>query len=164
MDSARKWLVVSSLSITGAVFLFFLLAHALGFPLTFAQSLRVLEIILPVFLGYLGSAASFVFRAASDADEVVFRRSASSLASLLIVGPLLIFSSSLVAIVIAFWITNRPTAPAGSGMTLDQLSAGMSLILGLLVVTTNVAISYVFGGGQNVKNAASGTVHRVDPS
>ncbi len=112
---------------------------------------------LPVFLGYLGSAASFVFRFGSDADAAAFRHSASSLAGLLIVGPIVIFTISIFAIIVAFGITNRPSASPGSGISLDQLTAGMSIILGLLVVTTNVAVSYLFGGGEHAKDSTSST-------
>jgi len=145
VDEARKWLVVSSLLITASLLVFFLLAPALGFPLVFAQSLRILEVALPVFLAYLGSAASFVFRSASDADEAVFRRSTSSLTGLLVVGPVVVFAVSLLAIILAFGITNRPSASPGSGINVDQLAAGISIILGLLAVTTNAAVGYLFG-------------------
>jgi hypothetical protein len=140
------------------VFIFFLLGPAIGFPLTFAQSLRILEVILPVFLGYLGSAASFAFRSTSDTDDVVFRKNATSLIGLLIVGPLVVYFVSIISIVLAFGITNRPGAAAGSGITFDQLTAGISVILGLLAVTTNVAVGYLFGGGQNVKQQSAGHV------
>lgn len=167
VENARKWLVVSSLSVTGSVFLFFLLAPATGFPLVFAQSLRILEVALPVFLGYLGSAARFVFRSGSDADEVAFRRSASPLVGLLIRGPLIVFAFALGAIVLAFGLTNRPDAAPGSGVSVDQLTAGISIILGLLAVTTNVAISYLFSGGDNIadqtRHARSGDTAIASP-
>jgi hypothetical protein len=130
------------------MFLFFLLAPATDFPLTFPQSLRVLEVVLPVFLGYLGSAASFVFQPGAGADKLAFRPNASSLVGLLIWGPLVVFTIALLAIIVTFSITNRLDATPGQGMSIDQLTAGISVILGLLAVTTNVAVSYLFGGGQ----------------
>src|SRR5512133_4294361 len=105
-----------------------------------------------MFLSYVGGAAIFVFRSSSGADEVTFRHSASSLVSLLIWGPLIIFSIALLAIIVSFGITNRPNAPPGSGISIDQLTAGISVILGLLAVTTNVAVGYLFGGGDNVED------------
>src|SRR5215469_14595645 len=126
VGAARKWLVVSSLAVTGAVFIFFLLAPALGFPLVFAQSLRVLEVALPVFLGYLGSAASFVFRSGSKADELAFRPSAASLVGLLIKGPMIVFGVALISVIVAFGVTNRRDAAPGSGISVDQLTAGIS--------------------------------------
>jgi len=163
IGGARKYLVISSLAITASVFVFFLLSPALGFPLTFDQSLRVLEVVLPVFLGYLGSAASFVFRAGSQADAAVFRRGAASLAGLLIVGPIAIFTLSLFAIILAFGFTNRAGASPGSGISLNQLTAGISIILGLLVVTTNVAVGYLFGGGENASASDTRSHRPTDP-
>jgi hypothetical protein len=156
--SARKYLVTSSLSLTAALFAFFLLAPATGFPLVFDQSLRILQIVLPVFLGYLGSASSFVFRSDSSEDQLAFRRGTSSLASLLTLGPVLAFTIALSALIIAFGVTNRPNAPPGSGISIDQLTTGISIILGLLAVTTSVAVNYLFGGGHN---EASGDFNRV---
>lgn len=152
VDAARKWLIASSLSITALAFGFFLLAPALGFPLTFSQSLRILGVILPVFLGYLASAATFAFRNSSSADEVVIRKGASSLLGILIVGPIVVFFIALSTVTIAFGITNRSEAPPGSGITIDQLAAAMSVILGLLTVTTSVAVGYFFSGGESVAN------------
>jgi hypothetical protein len=148
VDTARKWLVASSLTITGVMFVFFSIAPVLRFPLTFAQSMRVLEVIAPVFLGYLGSAASFVFRSSADEDSAVFRKSTSSLVGMLIVGPIGIAFLALLAIVAAFGLTNGADAATGAGMTVDQLTVGMSAILGLLAVTTNVAVGYLFGGNH----------------
>ena len=152
VEGARKWLVVSSLSVTGLIFVFFLFAPAIGFPVIFSQSLGILEVVLPVFLGYLVSAATFVFRSNTVPDELVFRRDASSLVGLLIRGPLVVFAAALVALIAAFGVTNSPSASPGSGMSVDQLTAGISVILGLLAVTTNVAVSYLFGGGGNVED------------
>jgi hypothetical protein len=97
-NDARKWLVLASLSMTAVLFVFFIIAPAFGFPLTFGQARGLLEIILPVFLGYLGSASHFVFsqrsaRLGGGAELwVVFQprreyRSASALRSRRIVQP-----------------------------------------------------------------------------
>ena len=146
VENARKWLLLSSLSATGLISIFFLAAPAAGFPLVFSQSLRVLEVVLPVFLGYVGSAASFVFRSGSAADQMVFRPGTSSLAEMLIKGPVVVFGLVLLAILLAFYSTNRPDAAPGSGMTVDELTGSVSVALGLLAVTTNLAVSYLFGG------------------
>jgi hypothetical protein len=146
VENARKSLILSSLLITAVVLVFFLLAPALGYPLMFSQSLRVLEIVIPVFLGYLGTATSFVFRSSQRADVLEFRQGALPLARLLIYGPIFVFSFALAAIVLAFGLTNRSESPPGSGITIDQLTASLSIVLGFLAVTTTVAVSYLFGG------------------
>jgi len=150
VEGARKWLILASLLVTVTVFVFFLIAPVTGFPFTFDQSLRLLEIVLPVFLAYLSSAASFVFSSSSAVDDLVFRRAKSSLVSLLIKGPIMVFAVAMAAIIFAFGFSNRPAAPAGSGISINQLAAGISIILGMLVVTTNVAVNYLFGGGAHV--------------
>jgi len=43
-----------------------------------------------------------------------------------------------------FGYSNRISAKAGSGMSLDVLASLLSAALGLLAVTTNVAASYFF--------------------
>jgi hypothetical protein len=61
LDEERRWLILASLGSTFAVFLFFLVAPALHYPLEFSESLRIAQIIAPVFMAYLGTAAQFVF-------------------------------------------------------------------------------------------------------
>lgn len=51
---ARKWLIVASLTMAAASFSFFMLAPVFGYPLRYSQAQLVLQIVLPVFLGYLG--------------------------------------------------------------------------------------------------------------
>lgn len=150
--TARLWLVAASLLTSASLIVFFLLAPAVGYPLEFSQSLRILEIVLPVFLGYLGAAALYVFRASSADDDVVFRPAALPLVTVLVKGPVLIFAIAAVALLVAFGITNRQNAPPGSGIGIDQLAAGMTAILGLLTVTTNVAVAYLFRGHSSTSS------------
>jgi len=60
---ARIAIVVFSLGITGVLLTFLILAPALGMPFNPGrnENIRLIEIIVPVFFGYLGSAAHFVF-------------------------------------------------------------------------------------------------------
>ena len=60
-DQARRWMIVASISITGLQLIFFLIAPAVSFPLTYPKNLDILQMILPVFLGYLGAASHFIF-------------------------------------------------------------------------------------------------------
>src|SRR5262249_9229487 len=55
-NTARTWLVNVSLVVTGAFVIFMTLGPAIGYPLEFQQALRLTEVVIPVFLGYLGSA------------------------------------------------------------------------------------------------------------
>jgi hypothetical protein len=147
IDSARRWLILASLTITAVQFVFFLIAPVTGYPLEFTHSIRLIEIILPVFLGYLGSAARFVFPQGPQAHEPV--RAQGPLVGLLVRGPVIVFSLVGVVAIIAFGYSNRIDAPMDSGMNVDQLAGIISLALGLLAVTTGVAVSYLFPTAGN---------------
>ncbi|MBW8877892.1 MAG: hypothetical protein JF614_23255 [Acidobacteria bacterium] len=144
--TARKWLVVASLSITGFMLLFCVTAPALSYPLEFAQSLRLVEIVVPVFFGYLGTATHFVFKKTRKVP--LARPQARPLLGLLIKGPLLVYSVTTLAAILAFGLTNRSGAPPGSGMSVDELAMSFSILLGLLTVTTTVLVSYLFAAEE----------------
>ncbi len=59
--TARLWIIRASLLTTGLNFTFFLIFPALGYPITFDQAIRLLEIVTPVYLAYFGSATYFLF-------------------------------------------------------------------------------------------------------
>ena len=58
---ARRWIIVASLVIAGAAFSFFVIAPVLGYPLRFSQAMSILQIVFPVFLGYLACFAVPLF-------------------------------------------------------------------------------------------------------
>lgn len=151
-DDARKWLVTASLIITGALFLFFILAPAFHYPLQFKQARSLLEVLLPVFLGYLGSAAHFLFRV-EGAPQVVRSVQSPALLTLLLKGPVVIFTIAVTAALIAFGVMNRSGQNDGGGMTIQDLSGILSLALGLLTITTSVLSAYLFPAGTKVEHA-----------
>jgi len=138
-EGARKWLIAASLAITGLQMVFFLIAPSFNFPLTYPGNLNILQIISPVFLGYLGSASHFIFRSQSTIVLVE-----NQYLGLLVKGPLLIYFFVVTGAIVAFGYSNRYGAPMGSGMSVDNLSTALSLALGLLAVTTGVISSYLF--------------------
>lgn len=151
IHSARRWIIVSSLIISTVAFIFFLLAPALDL-LLFEQSFRLIQIVFPVFMGYLASAAHFVFSAKpaikdDDAERQAHIGRHSDLAGLLIKWPIIIFGILLATSIGAFAYTNRENATLNTGMTVDQLALVISVCLGLLAATTNVAVSYLFSVG-----------------
>ena len=143
----RTWLITVSLSVLAAEFAFFLLAplEIVGYPIDFSESMRILEILTPVFLGYLGAATRFVFNPApnvvvADAADV------SQQLKLLVRGPVLIWVLGTIAAIVSFGLGNRFGA-SGSGprMTIDQFAGVITGLLSLLTVTTTVIVSNVFG-------------------
>ena len=144
-DAARRWLILWSLVITAAVFVFFIIAPLTGFPLSFEQTRSLIQLILPVFLGYLGSASYFVFPRASRRARYP---SNSELIGLMVRGPVIVFAIVSVVAISTFGFSNRPSAVPGTGMTIEMLSTILSAALGLLAVTTNVAVAYLFTSEQ----------------
>lgn len=151
IQTARIWLIKFSLTITSLIFAFFLVAPALGYPLTFEQALRLLEIVTPVFLGYLGSATYFIFGRNGSVQDIAIR-GPKELFALLMKGPLYVFGIAMLAAIFAFGYSNASFAPAGSGMTVDLLAGSIAGALGLLAVTTNVIVSYLFSSRERNEN------------
>ena len=60
ITKARKWIVIASLAEVDSVFVFVLIAPLAGYALGWSQSLRMIELLTPVFLGYLGMATQFM--------------------------------------------------------------------------------------------------------
>ena len=97
-----------------------------------------------MFLAYLGTASYFIF--SKNRDEQI-EHSKGELFSLLVKGPIWVFSLAAIGAIFAFGFSNRPSAETGSGMSVDLLSGSISGILGLLAVTTNVIVAYLFSTG-----------------
>jgi hypothetical protein len=141
LDQARAWIIKASLILTGSYLAFLIAAPAFRYPLSYSESIRLIEIITPVFFAYLGSATYSLF--GPPRNEVRLRNPA--LLSLLVKGPLFLFGGVGAVAFVAFGVSNRPPAIIGSGMGLDTLSGILTITLGLLTVTTNVIVQYLFG-------------------
>lgn len=140
-DQARSWIIKMSLAATGATFVFLIIGPVAGYPLSYDQVPRMLEIILPVFLGYVGTATHFFFHTQGAANPPVVPQ---TLLALLIKGPVYVFALGTIVLFVAFGLANRQLAPDGSGMSIDQLSGFLTALFGLLAVSTSVAVSYLF--------------------
>ena len=132
-------MIVASISITGLQLIFFLIAPAVSFPLTYPKNLDILQMILPVFLGYLGAASHFIFKNPAPVVEAQ-----NTFLGLLVRGPVIVYCLAVLAAIAAFGYSNRVGAPIGSGMSVDNLATSLSISLGLLAATTSVIISYLF--------------------
>jgi hypothetical protein len=119
--------------------MFYIVAPAFDFPLTYPKNLDLLQIVSPVFLGYLGSATHFIFQ--KPAPDVPVQ---NQYLGMLIIGPILIYTLVTVGSLIAFGYSNRAGAPIGRGMSIENLATALSASLGVLAVTTGVISSYLF--------------------
>ena len=144
LDDARVWITTASLCVVAVTGGFFILAPAAGFPLAYPQALGMLKLIFPIFLGYLGSATYFLFKEKKKDKSVQKEPERTPLLQLLLKGPIYTFLFLFLIIITSFYLSNRPTSPPESGMDVDDLSSSIALLLGLLAVTTNVIVSYLF--------------------
>lgn len=141
LTAARKAIVISSLVVVGLHLLFFPIAPALGYPLEYGEAISILQITLPVFLGYLGAATQFMFRHPKRRQPAM---NLPELLPYLLWGPLIIFALASLAAIVAFGITNGTRAAPGTGMSPRELSAAVTVCLSLLAVTTNTIVAYLF--------------------
>lgn len=139
---ARTWLITASLVITGAIFGFFLIAPSVGYPLTWEQATRLLQIVVPVFIGYVSSATYSLFAKEQVVESALTGNERDF--SLLVYGPIGIFCVATVAALVSFGISNSSRAVPGSGMTVDTLGTFLSSGLALLTATTGVVITRIF--------------------
>jgi hypothetical protein len=148
VDKARHILIISSLVITGCQLIFLFIAPSFRYPLGYPDNLNLLEIISPVFLGYLGSATHFIFQPQQH-DAPVQNRFLGTL----VVGPLTIYSIAVVGAFTAFGLSNSAEATPGSGMSVSNLATALSVALGVLAVTTGVIVSYLFSSQSNARSS-----------
>lgn len=147
-DSARKWLIASSLVITGVQMVFLIVAPVIGFPLLYPKNLDLLQIVSPIFLGYLGSASHFIFQ--NPVPPVPVQ---NQYLGYLVKGPLVIYILAAGGSLAAFGYSNRVGSSIGAGMSVDSLGTALSLSLGVLAVTTGVLNSYLFVAPNPLRSA-----------
>jgi hypothetical protein len=141
-DQARQALIVLSLVVTGFFLLFFPIAPYVGFSALADDVWRVPQIVLPIFVAYLASAIYFVF---GQTEPMTIRAGAEKLLKLLLYGPFIIFVLGTVALLFAFYASHSSSAPPNTGMTVEALAAGFSVLLSLLTGTTTFISQFLFG-------------------
>lgn len=138
-DAARKWLIFANLTVIGAQLVFLFLAPSLGYPLQSPKNIELLQIITPVFVGYLGAAAHFVFKAPAPAI-----RAKNQYLGLLVKGPFVVYALAVVAIFVNFGLSNRADAQIGEGTSVEALTTSMTLCLAVLTGVSGVLNAYLF--------------------
>lgn len=74
------------------------------------------------------------------------------LAGLILKGAAWAFTLILIGILFAFGHTNRPSAAQDEGMSIDVLSWAVTAVLGILNVSTNGAVTYMFSVSHTKEN------------
>lgn len=138
----RGLVVWSSILIVGLTVFFFILAPAFGYRLEYADVWPLAKPILPVFLGFLGIAVQFIGQDSPGGRGRA--RRAPPLLLPLVAGPIGIYLLGFIALVVAYGVTNRADAPLGEGMSKEDLSTWITVLLGILAATTNAAVAILF--------------------
>lgn len=141
--SARTWLIWVSLIGSGASLVFFIVAPPIGYPLTPDQARRLLQIIIPVFAAYLGSATRFIFSSSKQSTAISIAGTPTQL-GLIVRGPVIVWGVVTLAAIVVFGFSNRASSTPGSGMDIDALAWILTTTLGLFTVTTNAVVAHVF--------------------
>jgi hypothetical protein len=144
-QTARVAIVLYSLFITGGLLVFLLLAGPFGMRFENEENLRLFDVVLPTFLGYLGAASHFLFNA-NRGREVVPQN--VGMLRILVHAPFLIFIVSVAAMFYAHYYTHLPLGPNDPRVepfTFNQLSRSLSVSLAVLAATIGIISSYLFG-------------------
>jgi hypothetical protein len=111
------------------------------------ENVRLIEVVLPVFFGYLGSASHFLFNT-NRGREV--EPGQQELLFWLIVGPFAVSTIFLLALFSVFWLSGGSSN--SRGMDFDTLSRWFSWAMALLACTVSVITAYLFGSPPDKKN------------
>ncbi|XSC43475.1 hypothetical protein ACF1BQ_036845 [Bradyrhizobium sp. RDT10] len=142
-QAARIWIVKWSLVILAVYGAALLLAPALRYPLEFTQSIQLLQMLFPVFLGYLASATVFVF----EGEEGTDRNRQTKLLSMLTRGPFLVTFVLSLALFLAFWLAHSTDINAERMVrfSFDTFTSAFALIIGIHTAVTSALVAYLFG-------------------
>lgn len=138
----QKWIIKTCLIAITVQTVFFIVAPYIGFPMEAHNAFRLLEIVLPVFLLYLGGAAIIFFRKKITYD--LMSDSTRVLLSLMSRGPMAAFLLITFSSIAMYWYSNSELVPIGNGISIDTLAGIISISLGLLVVSSNAVVMYLF--------------------
>jgi hypothetical protein len=141
MQHERLWLLVADFILTGGVMVFFVISPAFGYPLTYDESYQVMQIVFPVFVGYLATAVAFVVRPAA---EQAIDENRLSVLRLLMRGPIVVFGAGILIVWIVFGYSNSRYGIPGAGMSLKVFSNLHTALLGILAATTGGLIAFLF--------------------
>ncbi|WP_203019097.1 hypothetical protein [Rhizobium rosettiformans] len=126
---------------------FFALAPVYGAPLSYDQSYIAIKQIAPIFIGYVGQAAYYVTRQNGTTGKDKLKE--GGFIYILSVGPFLVFTVIMVAIIFAFTVSNNIDSPPDTGMSFARLTDWISILLGLFSASVSVITAWLFGNGES---------------
>jgi hypothetical protein len=115
--------------------------------LKYPHNLDLLQVVGPVFLGYLGTACAFIFKGPSPEVPVN-----EKFLGPLVVGPIVLYVLYVGTAFAVFGYANREIAPIGTGIPVSVLSRELSIALGVLAATTSVINANLFFAPRSAPN------------
>lgn len=141
-SESRMFLVKSSLGMITFYGLFLILCPISRYPLFFEQSFQIIQIIIPLFLGYLSTAVVFITQEDRDDSSNI-----SELLLVLVKWPFKVVFLLLLALFFSFGYANWPsnTPPSGAlNFGFELLSSMVSFLLGIHTAITSALVAYMF--------------------
>lgn len=148
-EHMRVGLIGSSLLMVTIVLIFFAIAPSIGYPIESSQSLRMMEIILPVFLGYLSTAMVLLISVRSSQSQKWEPIGNKKLLCVLVYGPVATFFLTVFCVILVYGISNGATETVGIGMPPNTMAFVLAIAVGLLSVSTNMLTYFLFPGIRN---------------
>jgi hypothetical protein len=141
VKAARMWIVKWSLLLISFYGIFFIMAPIAPYPLGYKESVQLIELIFPLFLGYLSTAVVFTFEG-KDVETYT-----TDLLGALTKGPFFVATALSLALFTSYWFSQSTLSPLALSrpMEFETFSSLFSAILGIYTATTSALVAYLFG-------------------
>ena len=144
MEKLRLRVVVWSAVYTMGAGVFCVIAPVFGYPLEFPkESLRIVQLILPVFVGFLVASARYFVADARRSVPVEDVQRAKVLSSALFIY-FLTFTVLLIAVFASFGLSSSKWASPRQAMGIDDLTMLISVLLSFFTGSAGLIVEYVF--------------------
>jgi hypothetical protein len=154
VQAFRLQLVKMSILYSGAIGVFCLIAPFLHYPLEFPdESIKVLQLILPVFIGFLVAGVRF-YTTAETIDEPITPRVVTL--TKLLQWSFSLFTVLTVTVFLVFGLSATSLVSPRRGMDIDQLTLLLSLLLTLLTGTVGAMVTFAFPSTTESQNKRKG--------
>lgn len=149
MHKLRMKLVRLSVVYAGSIGVFCLVAPIFGYPIDFpSESIIVVKQLLPIFIGFLAAGANYFTQGYSEeTDESVSAVRLKGLNTIVNLS-FWLFTVLTVALFFAFGYSGSRWAQPGQGMSIDDLTLLLAILLSVMTGTVGIIVTFVFRTGR----------------
>jgi hypothetical protein len=140
IEVARRKVLLLSVATT-VVFACFVIVSPLFLQLDGSEALQVVQIVFPVFAGYIGASVIFIFRGNTIGEREPID---PELLRYLVYLPFVVFWSLGAAVFVYFFVSNLPNSGGKQGMSFPQLATYITIIISFMNATTGALTSILF--------------------